>query len=525
MFVSNMPLLKEEYHKGIYVLGLLGLAVTVTMSAYIMSLAQFLLMLNWFAEGNIKQKFKSFFQNKAALAFLGIYLLHVIGLLYTDNFTFAFADLRIKLPFLGLPIILATSPLISRKTIQYILLTHVAASFASSIVSVSVFYTQHLTDMRAASVFISHIRFSLNICLDIFILLYFVFGKNSFNRWIKAVFGLLIVWFVYFMLFMESFTGIIIVLIASTILLIVLIMRKTKIVYRIACISFLMIGALSLFFYFRGLLAEFHNIKPIDVATLADTTAHGHRYVHDIHNKITDNGNYTWMYVCEEELADAWNKRSLIKYDSVDREHQRMKYTLVRYLTSKGLRKDKDGVNALSDQEIKYIESGVANVNYIKKGSFENRIKNTIWEFENYKITHDPRGRSMIQRFELWRNSLLLIQKHLLFGVGTGDPFDVFTAELVSNHSLLKDARLRSHNQYFTITITFGILGLAVFLFCLIYPGIKLRKYSHFLFLSFFLIAMLSMLTEDTIESQAGATFFAFFFSFFLFVDKNEISE
>ena len=170
MFVSNMPLLKEEYHKAIYVLGLLGLAVTVTMSAYIMSLAQFLLMLNWFAEGNIKQKFKSFFQNKAALASLGIYLLHILGLLYTSNFTFAFADLRIKLPFLGLPVILATSPLLNRKTIQYILLTHVAASFASSIVSMSVFYTQHLTDMRAASVFISHIRFSLNICLDIFIL-------------------------------------------------------------------------------------------------------------------------------------------------------------------------------------------------------------------------------------------------------------------------------------------------------------------------------------------------------------------
>jgi hypothetical protein len=28
---------------------------------------------------------------------------------------------------------------------------------------------------------------------------------------------------------------------------------------------------------------------------------------------------------------------------------------------------------------------------------------------------------------------------------------------------------------------------------------------------------MLSMITEDTIESQAGATFFAFFMAFFLF--------
>jgi len=520
-----MSVLKSEYHKAIYILGLLGLAVSVTLSLYVMSLAQFLLILNWLAEGNLKQKFKSFFQNKAAFAFLGLYLLLILGLLYTYNFSYALDDLRIKLPLLGLPIIMATSQPLNRKTINYILLFHVAASFFSSMASIYVFFTQTIGDMREVSVFISHIRFSLNICMDVFILLYLIFGNNGFNSWIKVLFFLLIAWFVYFMLFMESFTGIIILLVTSVIICTVFILKRAKRIYRFAFVSFLLIGFFSLFFYFRGLLSEFHNMKPVDAKTLVWTTAHGHRYVHDIHNKITDNVNFTWMYVCEEELKSAWSKRSKISYDSTDRLHQPMKFTLVRFLTSKGLRKDMDAVNSLTDAEVKLIENGVANINDAKKGSFEKRIKNTIWEYENYNITHDPRGRSTIQRLELWRISFILIREHPWFGVGTGDVDDVFTYGLYNNNSLMSGSGLRSHDQYLTITLAFGIFGLVVFLFCILYPPIKEKKFSSFLYLAFFLIAMLSMLTEDTIESQAGVTFFAFFSCLLLFVDKNNSSD
>jgi len=44
-----------------------------------------------------------------------------------------------------------------------------------------------------------------------------------------------------------------------------------------------------------------------------------------------------------------------------------------------------------------------------------------------------------------------------------------------------------------------------------------LRRMDDYFIVVFLIIAILSMLTEDTIESQAGVTFFAFFYSFFLF--------
>ncbi|MGZ3885603.1 MAG: hypothetical protein ACXVPD_16455, partial [Bacteroidia bacterium] len=55
-----------------------------------------------------------------------------------------------------------------------------------------------------------------------------------------------------------------------------------------------------------------------------------------------------------------------------------------------------------------------------------------------------------------------------------------------------------------------------VFLFWLIYPVVRLKKYLHPLYFVFFLMAVFSFFTEDTLESQAGVTFFVYFNTLFL---------
>ena len=87
---------------------------------------------------------------------------------------------------------------------------------------------------------------------------------------------------------------------------------------------------------------------------------------------------------------------------------------------------------------------------------------------------------------------------------------------------LAPDQRWRSHNQFLSILVGFGIPGLAWFLLAIFYP-LYLRGYRHDFFMNLFLlIALLSMLTEDTIESQTGVTFFAFFYTLFLFARRRE---
>ena len=521
-----MPLLKKEYHSYIYIFGLILLAASLTLSQILMSIAEFILVFNWLAEGNFREKYLRLTKNNAVLGYLLIFMLHVAGLFYTHNFSFAMDDIRIKLPLLALPVIIATTPYISRKVLFTILLVHITATFSASVVGVVIFFTQQIDDMRDISILISHIRFSLNICLDIFILMFFLFSVNQYKYYHKIGFVFLIAWFVYFLLFMESFTGIIILALVGVILILGYMIKKTPRIYKFIFLAFLIVSGFGTYYYLKNIYNNYHNnIETIDFNKLENYTRHGGLYVHDIKNKMTDNGFYTWMYVCDKELEMSWNNRSKINFNSTDKQNQPLRFTLIRYLSSKGLRKDMDGVNSLSDSEIKLIENGIANVEYTKKGSFRKRIKNAIWEYENYKITHDPRGQSAMQRFELWKVSLDLIKNHTWFGVGTGDPYDAITEALYLNNSVLKDTGLRSHNQFLTITIAFGIIGLMIFLFGLIYPAIEQKKFSDFLFLAFFLIAFLSMLTEDTLESQAGVTFFAFFSCLFLFAYKKNIPE
>jgi O-antigen ligase len=128
-----------------------------------------------------------------------------------------------------------------------------------------------------------------------------------------------------------------------------------------------------------------------------------------------------------------------------------------------------------------------------------------------------------MQRFEFWKASICIIHDNWLTGVGTGDMNEAFQQQYVkSGTKLAPDQRWRSHNQFLSIFIGFGIFGLLWFLFSIFYPPVLLGKFNDYFFLIFIIIAMLSMIPEDTIESQAGVTFFAFFYSFLIFGRKED---
>jgi len=226
--------------------------------------------------------------------------------------------------------------------------------------------------------------------------------------------------------------------------------------------------------------------------------------------------------VCEAELKKEWNKRSKISYDSLDLKKNDIKYTLIRFLTSKGLFKDSSTVSGLSDKEIAAIEKGIANINYMKMFNPRARIKQIAWEINKYMHKGNPSGHSVIQRFEYWKASLGIIKENIMFGVGTGDVEIAFANEYEKTNSpLTKEWRLRSHNQFMAIAVAFGLIGLLWFLFSLVYPILKEKKLFNYFYMIFFMIALLSFLTEDTLETQAGVTFFAFFNSFLLFCDRK----
>src|SRR3954465_938400 len=99
----------------LYLFGLVLLVSAMPLSMYMMSMAQFVLAGAFFLEGNFIEKFKRFFRNKPALIIVGIFLLHIIGMLWTKNYSEGWRDIRVKLPLLTLTVMIAGNEPLTKK--------------------------------------------------------------------------------------------------------------------------------------------------------------------------------------------------------------------------------------------------------------------------------------------------------------------------------------------------------------------------------------------------------------------------
>jgi len=467
--------------------------------------------------------FRAFFrkENMPAIVFASLYVLHLLGLLFTVDFDYAFKDLRIKLPLLVLPVILSVSDALDWKKFRILMLFFVASVLVGTFVSTFILITRDIDNLRDISIFISHIRFSLLISIAMFTLAYFLTRQAGFKLYMRIIFMFAIGWLGIYLLLSASITGIVVLLIAVFVMALYYTMKKKNIYSRISLVVLILAPAV-LFVYLMGVITDVYKVHKIDLENLEKQTAQGNYYWHDLSNLQTENGYYVWLYICTDELRAAWNERSEYKFDGEDSKGQEIRFTLIRYMTSRGLRKDAEGVSQLTDEDIHLIESGEASYHYHERSVFYVRLYKIIWEVQQYLRTGDPSGYSAMQRIEFWKTSLQIIKKYPLIGVGTGDMNIAFERQYEIMNSLLKpEFRWRSHNQFFSIGVGFGIIGIIWFMISLIYPPFKLRRFSDYFYLSFFVIMMVSMISEDTIETQAGATIFAFFTSMFLFGKKD----
>jgi O-antigen ligase len=120
-------------------------------------------------------------------------------------------------------------------------------------------------------------------------------------------------------------------------------------------------------------------------------------------------------------------------------------------------------------------------------------------------------------RLYFWKAALFIIKEHPIFGVGTGDVQSELNITYIKTKSPLEPKWYkRPHNQFLTISVSLGLIGLLFFIFSLIYPLITLNKFLPILYWPFFILAINSFILEDTLESQAGISFFASFNTLFL---------
>ena len=174
-----------------------------------------------------------------------------------------------------------------------------------------------------------------------------------------------------------------------------------------------------------------------------------------------------YAYICEEEMRNEWNKRSEIPFDSLDERKQPIKSTLLRFLASKGSYKDAEGVAQLTEEEVKSVEHGIANVYYQHLSSIKSRMLQILWEYHEYSRGGDPSG---------------IIAAKPLAGVGTGDMRAAYQQEYERMQTkLTPHYRLRAHNQYLAIGVALGLPALLFFIFVLFIPLMKEIREKNFL--------------------------------------------
>ena len=283
----------------------------------------------------------------------------------------------------------------------------------------------------------------------------------------------------------------------------------------------LIIAPLSILLYLGVQIKRFYTPEDKEQKIL-QFTAGGNLYYTDTSSHLIENGNYIYRNICEKELQAAWNKRSKMNLSENDLRGQSLLHTLIRYLTSKGLNKDAEGVAELSDKDIMNIENGKTNYRFIVNGGISQRIYNILWQLDVYAKGSSPSGHSITQRFEYLKYGLILAKRNFWFGTGTGDLDDEYKSLYIERRSDLEPQyRHRAHNQYLTFYVSFGILGAILCLVAWFYPVISDYKTKSYYFLVFFLIASLSMLTDDTMETTTGAVFISYFYSLYLWGKKE----
>lgn len=509
---------RSKVHHIIYILSLLILAASIPVSNFGMSLGGIILAANWVIEGDFRNKWLRLKEQPSVWVFVGFVALFALGLFRTDDWNAGLANLLSKMPLLYAPIAMASSKELDRKSVLLILSGFLISTLVGSVVSVVYYFTTpFVEDMREISRFISHIRFSL--CVDMAIVLTsYLLVKATLPKWAKTLLLLLAVWFVGYLFFAQTLTGIVIIFLIGIFFAVYAVVASPSVKVRRWVLWLVGPLLLAVAAYVSVITYQYFHV-PADKKVITDkVTAQGNEYTFD-ETSVIENGNYTGMYLCEPELREAWQLRS-------DKPYEEIAPTLIRYLNSKGLRKDAEAVASLTDKDVENVEHLIANVDYTQYLGLKRALYPTFFSTTLYYKYHDISNSSLMERVELWHAAWLAIQEHWLLGVGVGDHKAAIDQQLVQTNSPLAVRLNRgAHNQFLTFWLMGGLFVLLYFIFMLFYPFMRMRKSVTLVYVAFFIIVFASMFAEDTIETSAGMTLFAFFNYFLLYIFKPEQLE
>jgi O-antigen ligase len=444
-------------------------------------------------------------KNPIYLSFLLIWVLILLGVFRGGENNLVWKETKTLLPLILAPVFLQNLSPLSKKDENLIWKVFFASVGISALICVVYAFVKYpLPEPRTASLFISHIRFSLMAVLAL-IGAWRVPGILPFH--FKVALTALVFLFFFFVGTLTGWG----LLLALVVILFALKSKRNKLIVAGTTIT---LASSLLFFLSKNV--DSTNFQPEQIQS-----ARGEKYIHQSSNFQTENGNRIFINIAPHELESAWLARTNRPLLQKDGRGQLVQTTLIRYLASKGLPKDAAGIDQLSDTDISNILAGNTNCNEPKWNALEKRWHQVVFEYQTFQSGENPSGHSIFQRIEYYKAAKFIIERNLLFGVGQGNVKSAYSeAYKQTSPNLDEKVQHAVHNQFLSYWIAVGLAAILCFLLYFYFMWKHARKNE--IALAFVILATLSCLTEDTLTTQPGVAFFAFFSTFFFFLPRKE---
>lgn len=154
----------------------------------------------------------------------------------------------------------------------------------------------------------------------------------------------------------------------------------------------------------------------------------------------------------------------------------------------------------------------------LSSGNFRDRY---VKGFKN-DLSKTVAGENDDTRLARWNVSLQLIGRAPLIGYGAGSEIGLlqdnfFNKKLYSSYL----NRLNTHNEYLSFLLKSGAVGLLIYLATIAFGFTISVRYKDLFFFTFMVLVAFVSMSENLLDVDKGIIFYAFFFSFFTFSNKE----
>jgi len=513
-----LPFIKASHLRILFLISTSLIIIGLPFSLALMSIGSIAIAGVYILEGDYKGKFHRLKNNKVALLILAFFIWHFFSIFWSEDKAEGFSYALKILPFFSFPIVFSGTTSLRSSDKEKLLLL-----FLATLIVATTFYLVRnyfwldmpTSDPRNAVIFTSHIRLSLFLCLALISL--------EILKLPKVLKLCLVALFIGFIWFIQSLTAVFV----FTILAFTFAIGGFRIGYKFLRWIKLILAVIIVV---TGASLAFTAIDYYSTPAFKPTpefTPSGNKYNRKLDNGFVENGNYLWSYVCYKELEETWSKKTGKSIWANSSSGYPYYNALIRYLNNKGLTKDKQGVESLKDADISRIMTGNPYPNEWKFNGLNRRVRGILFFLEKSSMSGDFTGNSLTEKLVYQKMGLRLIKDNPLMGVGAGDFMNELTVYFRNQYPDIDSSKIRyPHNQFLSVYGRCGLVGILLFTVLLYRLFIYSRKDKYFnLRRAFVIIVCCSFLIEDTLDNQAGITFFCLLSGLFFIPSSLELEE